>query len=495
MAVDLIPFAGDMGQIVVDYGTDYTSAADALKEIPSNAIDEWIRVGSSLGLTPCEVTFTITRKDITIEHNQPGISSEQWRKVASNIRRSEKKSDPSLIGEKAVGLWSGFYLARKITFYSRALDEDVTHMVIARRGDSGIQAPQKAKKRYWLNGPGMKIVLSDFDDPGLVWRSVTVKNLSRKLQKKYRKYLRRGFLKLVIIRKSGKRTHKEVVEVEPIDLPRLESVPMEQHVGGNPDMRIEFELYFHPGGKGEVSIDHREIPIIDGIQQLSHREEALGLGETILASGYVHGSIGANFLIPMPDRHNFVYSDESWLQFIASLDSLVKGIEAEVKAKQRKLKEKRRPDLYKQAVVKAQKILEALDLDPLTGYRKRKRRDQKPRPPGTDEPPEVETELKEKKKNGGSGPSDKKGNRSRNHLLVQEISFGSDERHSDLVEGVVRVNTDHIDYVWAMMQEDESEHVRYIGECVGKETILASDTDADEKLEMLLAFHYAWEQS
>ena len=62
---------------LITLGSMHRSAADAIKEYVSNALDEWaIARSEGRGEEQCRVAFTLEKKSITIDYNAPGMDAE-----------------------------------------------------------------------------------------------------------------------------------------------------------------------------------------------------------------------------------------------------------------------------------------------------------------------------------------------------------------------------------------------------------------------------------
>ena len=77
---------------LITLGSMYRSAADAIKEYVSNALDEWaIARSEGRGEEQCEVIFTLDKKSITIDYNAPGMDAEGFENALRHVVDSAKR--------------------------------------------------------------------------------------------------------------------------------------------------------------------------------------------------------------------------------------------------------------------------------------------------------------------------------------------------------------------------------------------------------------------
>ena len=126
---------------LVVLGTLYHSAADAIKEYVSNALDEWQRaVHDQRFKGPCVVNFQLIKKAITIDYNAPGMDEEEFETALKNVVTSSKPGQGiPQIGYLGIGLWSFNQIGNLATFYSKRDETTPTVKVALRRGSSNAE--------------------------------------------------------------------------------------------------------------------------------------------------------------------------------------------------------------------------------------------------------------------------------------------------------------------------------------------------------------------
>lgn len=457
-------------------GTLYRNPAEAIKEHVSNAVDEHLKaVEGGYGRDRCVVRYRLTRKDVTIEYPY-GMSREEFESALQRVADSAKRhTKVAQIGQLGIGIFSFQQIGRKCVFLSRKDESSPTVRVTLREAHDEAEF-DAALKRESLEAPGVKIVISELKlDPTKTRGPLAPDKLARLFAEKFASYLQKGWLEIHIT--SG----SEKLSVKPprIDLPRIGKGLEKLWLGGPSGDLVRLELYFDATGKGTVGIRHAGVVVVESIADI----HAYGLEDSVYASGYVRGSIDADFLRPLPARSGFDET-EVWVRFLDLLDRHRSQIEAEVEESKSREEEREVSEVQQRALQLAREILELdefRDLELPGGLAKARSED---RNPGSK--PEGER-TGERSKTAGDHPTPR-GPR----IDYQEIAFpDGSTRHSKYVTGVVLANILNADY----LQEaagDLSSKLAYAALLIGKEAVAFNDKSgaADEQLERMLSFHY-----
>lgn len=475
-----VPIRVNVANALQWLGTLYRNPAEAIKEHISNAIDEHFKAqAAGTARNGCNVTFQLGKQAVTIEYPY-GMDRKEFEVALQRVADSVKKGmDVSQIGQLGIGIFSFQQIGRKCTFFSRKDTVAETVRVVLREG-AGEAEFDTATRREALREPGIRIVISDLKfDPTRPRGPLAPERLRTVFAEKFDGHLKKGWLHLRIV--SGSRSY----DVEPlkISLPRVAKGLDRLQLPGQPSKETGFNLYFDPSGKRTVGIRHTGVTVVEDLKQLS----AYGLEESIYASGYVKGSIEADFLRPLPARTGFEENRE-WVAFLDLLDRQRAQIEAEVEDLREKEKAKALSNIQKEAMQLAREILDLddfRDLELLGGLaRKRKQAGIPPRPRPHPEPPQrpgVRPQEPGDKKDPG-GP----------RINYSEISFEDGfSRHSRFLGGTVQVNTLNGDYIQEMQGPDGTK-LAYATLMIGKETIAYNDKtgNSDDLLEKLLSFYF-----
>ncbi|MDD5750883.1 MAG: hypothetical protein PHU56_04600 [Candidatus Pacebacteria bacterium] len=375
----------NLGTVLSYLGMLYRHAADALKEHISNALDEHLKAHCEHLKTAqpvCLVNITMKPDSITIEY--PYAMSEfefkdVLQRVASSIKTELRKKGITQIGQKAIGMWSVFHLGKKAVFTAWKSEEHDQISVTVREGSEEAEF-ESVKKHDQLKKPGIRIVISQLRlDPTKDRGPLCRARLESFFAEKFNPFLRDGVLKIVV------REPKGTYEIQPIkvELPRIAETYSKIFVSGDKCKQIRLELYFDNSGKGNVSIRHTRVSVVEDLKTLS----AYGLEESIFTGGFVKGHIDADFLTPLPGRINFEENDE-WLNFLAEMEKIRPAIEAEVEMLKEQEAQQRLGEIQRRAFKKVMEILqedEFKDLELLQGlYREQKEREPRLPPKGFD---------------------------------------------------------------------------------------------------------------
>ncbi len=354
-------------------GKLYRNPADAIKEHVSNAIDEHLKAkrdGKSVSV--CQVTFTLEKDKVIIEYPY-GMSKDEFEHALHRVADSAKKSlDTKQIGQLGIGMFSFFQFGSKCVFFSKKDKGYETIKVTIQAGsdDADFETP---KKRDKLSSPGIKIVISGLEfDPAKSRGPLSPTKLDKLFAAKFGKYLKDGSLK-ISIRCKGK---EYIVKPIKIELPRVAEGFKDWCLSHDRQKKFFMELYFDPSGKGNLSIRHMGVTIIDDFSTAS----VYGLDESVYASGDIKGFIDADFLTPLPARTGFEVNAD-WINFLDELDKLYPSIETEIEELKQEEAEKKLTDIQKNAIKLAREILdtdEFKDLELLEGLGRKTREKQLP---------------------------------------------------------------------------------------------------------------------
>ncbi|MBM3320862.1 MAG: ATP-binding protein [Candidatus Eisenbacteria bacterium] len=484
-----VPIQIDVGNALRWLGTLYRNPADALKEHVSNAVDEHAKARLAGSATePCRVRIVLEKRQVVIEYPY-GMDRREFEAALQRVADSAKKqSDVAQIGRLGIGMFSFQQIGRKCTFYSKKTSvEDTVRVILSEGGDDA--KFDSAPKRESLENPGIRIVISELKlDPTRSRGPLSVDKLAKLIGEKFDGFLRNGTLAVEV--KCGDR----VANAEPprIDLPRLAENLAVSRIPWDPAKEVRLRLHFDPSGKGVVGIRHAGVEVVEDIKRL----EAYGLEESVLASGYVGGTIEADFLEPLPARTGFEEGAD-WITFLAFLDKQIPQIEAEVGRLREEAREREISEIQREALRLAREILDAedfRDLELLRGLaRERKAPAEKDNAPA---------ELPAAGPSGEGLPREPTGERSREpgdrksptgfRVNYEEVPFESGPSlHSRFAGGRIQVNDTNPDYAREMAGSDEAK-LAYATLMIGKETIAHNDRSgrADEFLEKLLSFYF-----
>jgi len=490
---------GSTGKALTIVGTMYESPAEALKEEVSNAIDEHIRAKrEGRASDPCVVTISLNNSKIEVSYPY-GMSERKFEDVLQSVADSSKVgSDIPQIGQLGIGLFAYQQFGKKCECWSRETHGCATFKVVLREGADNAEF-QGAKKSEALLEPGIRKVVSQLKVKPLQSRGPLCRDrFSAFLAEKFAAYLQSGQLKLLLAYGTDQ------IEVAPprISLPRLIPELSCIWAAGRLDWAIKLELYFDATKKSRVAIRHMSLPLVEDVSAI----QALGLEESVFASGYVRGFIDADFLKPAPARKGFQEGEE-WLYFLTALyEQVWPELEREVEQFLEEERRRRMTELQREAVDLASEILdleEFRDLELLGGLRRRAGEppEKKPKPAKPDKPekpekpeepqkPEKPTPPRQAKSPEGD-QADKRGS----GIIPEEIPFEEGpSRHSRFISGKVQINKLNPDYV-AIFERREGTAEERLGYCtlmIGKETISFNDKSqgADPFLEHLLSFDF-----
>ncbi len=462
-------------------GQLYRNPADALKEHISNAIDEH-RKAESRGeaLPTCKVLFELARKAIRIEYPY-GMNQDEFEQALRRVADSaKKKSTVPQIGQLGIGMFSFQQVGRKCTFFTKKLPGDPTLRVTLREGRDEAEL-DRAGKSEALASPGMRILIGELkSDPTKARGPLSAERLARKFGELFARDLREKRLEIEIRRGA------EVISVEPpaIDLPSIAQGLERLEVPGLPDATARLELYFDPSGQGVVSIRHMGVVVVENLKNIS----AYGLEASIYASGYVHGSIDADFLRPLPARTGFE-EDRAWTQFLRLLESYEGEFQRRVDALREEEARRAISELQRKAIDLARNILdteEFRDLELPGGLARSKSPAERERssPPGED------------KGERARDPGDKPAPGGR-RFGYEEVAFEEGPaKHSRFREGRIQANVLNPDYKREMAGPEEA-RLAYAALLIGKEIVAYNDSlgACDEYLEKLLSYYFRLKQT
>jgi len=457
-------------------GTLYRNPADAIKEHVSNAIDEHKKaVEQGVARDRCPVTFRISKKEITIEYPY-GLTREEFesalQRVADSVKRHSKVGQ---IGQLGIGIFSFQQIGRKCTFFTRKNGVAETTRVILREGTDEAEF-DRALKRDGLPEPGIRIVISELKfDPMKSRGPLAPDKLKRLFAEKFGSYLQKGWLEIEVSVGSD----KFVIQPPTIDLPRIGMGLEDLVLSGFPRRVARLTLYFDPSGMGALSIRHSGVVVVEDLSKIT----AYGLEDSVFASGFVQGSIDADFLQPLPARTGFEETQE-WVDLLDLLDNCKLQIEAEVEALKIQEQEKEQAEVQDRAVQLAREILNLEDFRDLElpgGLSRTTSPSQDGRAAASGD------RTGERSSQPGDRP-ERQGPR----IRYEEIAFPNGSRlHSKYVTGVVLGNTLNPDHKQEIASGPEAK-LAYAALLIGKEAIAFDDKSgvSDEQLEKLLSYHF-----
>lgn len=458
-------------------GQLYRSPADALKEYVSNAVDRWRELrAASRGPAVCSVEIDIRKSTVTIDCNTAGMSEHEFRTALGRVADSRKKdADVSQIGRLGIGLWGFLQIGTACTVFSRDDASPETLRVRLREGQDHGEF-DRASKQDSLPAAGFRVVVSGLRfDPTRARTALAPDKLQKLLAEKFDKFLRDGSLAITL---RYPKVSPLAVKAPEIALPRVGMGYRDWWIPGKRPREMHVDFFFDPSGAGRVAIRHAGVIVVEDLSDIS----AFGLEESIFGSGYVTGSVDAEFLAPLPARTMFEENDD-WFDLMTELDRLRPSIEAEVEALRHEDRTRQLTAIHKSALELARDILDLPDFRDLAlpgGLARRPSQptDQTgtPKPPGGAASPEPQPppELPHDPPRDPGDFSDPRGSR----MNIVEAPFEDGDRlHSRFAGGVVRVNTLNPDYAREMSLSDEA-RVSYVAMLVAKE-VLAFNGGAD----------------
>ncbi len=461
-------------------GQLYRNPREALKEDISNAIDGWSD-GGSRSASQCRVLIQINRTSIRFESSgYPGMDDKDFKKAMVNIAHSMKTASPvPQIGRLGIGLFAFSQFASRATFYSRKALGHPTYRFRLEKGSDQYEH-EVSRKQLALAEPGLTIEFTGLaEDPTTKRAALHPNVLVSALADLFSSYLRDKTLRLQIT--LGGQT----IDVQPpaTDLEPIGVGLSDLHVNGDTSMPIGVEFYFNPTGRGQVAIRHTGVSIIRNIGAIDPMW--VGFDASVFCSGYLEGSIDANFLSPLPARTEFE-RDAKWARFRVWLERIESSIAAEVETRKQELELQRIEQVQKDAL----KLVEAAfntdllkDVQLLSGMRRKRA-------------------SLSKGKRGEPTKRPKPGAIERKQLELGDIRKGLSirfreaplkegrKRHSKWDQGIVLINSANPNYEKFIKEGQSAAQTWYTALLVGKETIAANDhsQESDVFLEKLVAF-------
>ena len=462
---------------LITLGSMYRSAADAIKEYVSNALDEWaITLSECRGEEQCRVAFTLEKKSITIDYNAPGMDAEGFENALRHVVDSAKRgSSIPQIGRLGIGLWAFNQVGTKATFLSKRSAESPTLKVILSRDSAGAQIadPGPGEQR---SRPGMTIEITGlFQDPTRRYGPLSQARLKHVLADRFDVYLRTGQLTITIKTAKG---DSEVTPVQ-LDLPEIGAKFQEMHLPGETDKVFRTRFWFDPSGQGRVAMRHTGVVIIEDIRELYEYE----MKGSILVSGLIKGFVDAEFLSPLPARAQF-FEDESLTKLLDSLQEIGVELDKEITGFRDEADNARVQALFGRATRLAREIFsqdEFMDLELIDGLRRVSRTNGE----SIKDPATNGHETNDHKDNGSNGHE-----RRAARDIIRRADFDGDVRHrSRLNEGAIEININSPDFL-ALSRVPRSHQVAYVAMLLGKEIIAYNDSSraSDEALEKMAAY-------
>ncbi len=465
---------------LITLGSMYRSAADAIKEYVSNALDEWA-MARSRGAPDqqCRVSFTLEKKAITIDYNAPGMDADSFETALRHVVDSAKRdSAVPQIGRLGIGLWAFNQVGTQATFLSkRTPDSPTTKVVLSRdSAEARFLTPDPSEER---STPGMTITITGlFQDPTRRYGPLSQARLKHVLADRFDTYLRTGQLKITV--KSGS-NETEVTPVQ-LDLPEIGARFQDSHIPNEPDKTFTTRFWFDPSGQGRVSMRHTGVVVIEDIRELFDFE----LSGSILISGLIKGYVDADFLSPLPARGQFL-EDDNLAKLLDALKAIGQEIDTEVTGFRDEVETERLQALFRRATRVAREILsqeEFMDLELIEGLRRISRVNGDSHLPNGSESNGHETNGH--RQNGANG----RRTRGARRPIIRRSDFGGDVRHrSRLNDGAIEININNPDFL-ALSRVPRSHQVAYVAMLLGKEIIAYNDSSraSDEALEKMAAY-------
>jgi hypothetical protein len=470
---------------LITLGSMYRSAADAIKEYVSNALDEWAMARSEgRGEDQCQVTFTLDKKSITIDYNAPGMDEEGFERALKRVVDSAKRdSDIPQIGRLGIGLWAFNQVGTKATFLSKRSAQSPTLKVILSResAEAQIVTPDKGEERA---KPGMTIEITGlFQDPTRRYGPLSQARLKHVLADRFDVYLRTGQLAIAIKTSKGK---SEVTPVQ-LDLPEIGKEFQEMLLPGSPCKLFRTRFWFDPSGQGRVAIRHTGVVIVEDARELFEHEMA----DSILISGLIKGFVDAEFLSPLPARAQF-FEDEDLAKLLAALKDIGGELEKEIASFRDESEMERVQALFRRATRVAREIFsqeEFLDLELIDGLRRVNRANGETQEKNG-ESSKTPTANGHKTNGQITNDSNVNGRGRAARAIIRRSDFGGDVRHrSRLNDGAIEININNPDFL-ALSRVPRSHQVAYVAMLLGKEIIAYNDSSraSDEALEKMAAY-------
>lgn len=465
---------------LITLGSMYRSAADAIKEYVSNALDEWAMARSrGAPFQQCEVAFTLEKKAITIDYNAPGMDADAFETALRHVVDSTKRDSPvPQIGRLGIGLWAFNQVGTRAIFLSKRSPDSPTLKVVLSRdsAEARFSSPDPSEER---SAPGMTIRITGlFQDPTRRYGPLSQARLKHVLADRFDTYLRTGQLTITI--KSGS-NQTEVTPIQ-LDLPEIGARFRESQIPGNPDKTFTTRFWFDPSGQGRVSMRHTGVVVIEDIRELFDFE----LSGSILISGLIKGYVDADFLSPLPARGQFL-EDHNLASILNTLKSIGEELDAEITGFRDEAENERLQALFRRATKVAREILsqeEFMDLELINGLRRISRAN------GDSQIPN-EANISGHETNGHSqNGATSRGSRSARPPVIRRSDFGGDVRHrSRLNDGAIEININNPDFL-ALSRVPRSHQVAYVAMLLGKEIIAYNDSTraSDEALEKMAAY-------
>ena len=470
---------------LITLGSMYRSAADAIKEYVSNALDEWA-MARSRGAPDqqCQVSFTLEKKAITIDYNAPGMDSDAFETALRHVVDSTKRDSPvPQIGRLGIGLWAFNQVGTQAAFLSKRSPDSPTLKVILSRdsAEARFLTPDPSEER---SIPGMTIRITGlFQDPTRRYGPLSQARLKHVLADRFDTYLRTGQLKIIV--KSGN-NRTEVTPVQ-LDLPEIGVRFQESHIPNEPDKTFTTRFWFDPSGQGRVSIRHTGVVVIEDIRELFDFE----LSGSILISGLIKGYVDADFLSPLPARGQFL-EDDTLAKLLNALKAVGEELDIEVAGFRDEAETERLQALFRRATRIAREILsqdEFMDLELIDGLRRISRANGDPHSansPGSNGHATNGHDPNGHRQNGGNG----RRARGARRPIILRSDFEGDVRHrSRLNDGAIEININNPDFL-ALSRVPRSHQIAYVAMLLGKEIIAYNDSSraSDEALEKMAAY-------
>ena len=470
---------------LITLGSMYRSAADAIKEYVSNALDEWAMARSrGAPAQQCRVAFTLEKKAITIDYNAPGMDADSFETALRHVVDSTKRhSTIPQIGRLGIGLWAFNQVGTQATFISKRSPDSPTIKVVLSR-DSAEARFLTLDPSEDLSAPGMTITITGlFQDPTRRYGPLSQARLKHVLADRFDTYLRTDQLKITI--KSGS-SETEVTPVQ-LDLPEIGARFQESQVEGEPDKSFTTRFWFDPSGQGRVSMRHTGVVVVEDIRELFDFE----LSGSILISGLIKGYVDADFLSPLPARGQFL-EDDNLAMLLDALKAIGEELDSEITGFRNEAEAERLQALFRRATRVAREIFsqdEFMDLELIDGLRRISRANGDSHVANGSESNGHETNSHETNGHRENGANGRSAGRTR-RPIIRRSDFGGDVRHrSRLNDGAIEININNPDFL-ALSRVPRSHQVAYVAMLLGKEIIAYNDSSraSDEALEKMAAY-------
>ena len=470
---------------LITLGSMYRSAADAIKEYVSNALDEWAMARSrGAAIQQCQVTFTLEKKAITIGYNAPGMDADSFETALRHVVDSAKRdSAVPQIGRLGIGLWAFNQVGTQATFLSKRSPDSPTLKVILSResAEARFLTPNPSEER---SAPGMTICITGlFQDPTRRYGPLSQARLKHVLADRFDTYLRTDQLKISI--KSGS-SETEVVPVQ-LDLPEIGARFQKSHIPSDPAKTFTTRFWFDPSGQGRVSMRHTGVVVVEDIRELFDFE----LSGSILISGLIKGYVDADFLSPLPARGQFL-EDYNLAKLLDALKTTGEELDSEITGFRDEAENERLQALFRRATKVAREILsqdEFMDLELIDGLRRVSRANgdaQVANGAKTNRHEVNRHETNGHRRIGGNGHHIRPTRRP----VIRRSDFGGDVRHrSRLNDGAIEININSPDFL-ALSRVPRSHQVAYVAMLLGKEIIAYNDSSraSEEALDKMAAY-------